>query len=334
MIPLKHKPTAALETSAVEKILADNCFTSNAKSANEVIFKSNEADNILFADKRKNKNNDKLKRRLQNLMSAVFTTVVAFSFSFTACIASEQPPGDTGKLPSGVFPLDSTKWVEVEEYSTRMESVLDSEGIYLYDVSTFYSDTIVYFVRKIEENKAELYSSIKTGTITTFIYPDGGGVSTLDSHYISQDVELNGWIRIEGKKVYLQEPNYNFDEGYRMLLCDFSQNIGDTFYVGADFEIYNKKYNEPFILTKIDSIALLGSEYRKIYTYFRNPDDIYQGGFSVIEGMGHVILSSFHYWLAMKQMYTSHTRHILLAVYYKDRKIFDYNDFWNINKGE
>ena len=219
----------------------------------------------------------------------------------SACKADE-PIGNIDKLPTDVFFLNDTKWKETQSQING------------WNIDKSYLDTVIYSVKQIEENKAELNRLIikVTGKYTDY----SRQIFVPDSSW-TIGPELYGYILLEGKKVYYQ---YNATAD-KELMYDFSLNVGDVF----DREYF---YDDAkFYVESIDNV-LLGNEYRRKYNFILKPT-MKKYDFSAIEGIGCVGNEQFfdkHFFytrnIFLNEIGDPQITRVLQAVYYKDKIIW------------
>jgi hypothetical protein len=242
--------------------------------------------------------------------------VVLLLFLFASCSASAEPQGETG-LPFGVFPLNDVRWVERSIYGDWLEEEIydTNTGELIALTQKRYTDITTRFVKRIGENKAELYSSIERTVKTDVLWEVEEGKLKFNDTTFTIEPDLTGWIYLENRKVYFQGLN-SWDE--KTLLLDFGLNIGDTFMFPGDtypgFEPYNR-----FYLISIDNV-FVGNEYRKRHN-FANKKDQAHSNFSLIEGIGcniHFFYTLTDFGIAVDLVHNIR----LLSVYFKDKKIW------------
>ena len=226
----------------------------------------------------------------QVLKYPLFAVVVLsfMGFPSIACGAEPDPAGGggDGKLPFGIFPLSDVRWEHAGDtwfHGRKSDSVYDADGKLIKVISYVPNNcrlwTITYSVRQIGENRAELYSDVKETWRAAEVSDKVNGTTYKIDTTIIISPKLNGEITIEGKKVYYSYGVAPYNQ--KVLLYDFNLKVGDTFYVGANADLYDKI---PFVLVSIDS-ALVGNEHRKRYNFAKSKESEYYN-FSVIEGIG------------------------------------------------
>jgi len=298
---MKNFKTYEPEGLATSKPNYDNKFdlTKDLDTVNNDYSEVEKSNHIRYFQKWRFKNRARFKRSLVS----VFTL---FVISFVSCGASDRPT-EPDRLPFGVFPLNDVRWVEEV-------SVIENHP----GEPHYYLDTVTYSVRQVAENKAELhYSRVRTLGHYKYDAELQELIWVKDTTLYEEPELALGWFYLESKKVYWQRGN-DVENWYgeRVLLYDFSLNVGDTF----DNGLPNTYGGSGYYVASIDNV-LVGNEYRKRYNFLK-PEQTHFS-FSVIEGIGSDRGLSFP-----MDGYgaTTHPKPTItpIAVYYKDRVITDW----------
>ena len=245
----------------------------------------------------------------------LFVTISVAITLNTACKADE-PIGNIDKLPTDVFFLNDTRWVEssVDPFlQWPNENTYDPETGKL--ISTLFYGPSRYIhtlsIHKINENEAEVYRTTQI-RVQRQIWDLVNQVPIwLTDSVLNDPPVFYGNIRIDDKKVYWK---WNIKEAEEILMYDFNLKLNDTFYI--------KSFKDPFVIYSVDSVQVL-DEYRKRYNFITASKHEY---FSVIEGIGNT--RHFLYTITNPANIDAVAPN-LDAIYYKDKLIWGTNIDWD-----